>query len=164
MTSNIGTSEFTKEASNLGFATANKKPDQTKSSMEKKYEWLKNKTLNELKTYMRPELINRIDQISVFNPLNIEAIEKILNLEIKSLEDRLKDRGVKINVENDAKRILAKKSFNPNEGARLARRQVQRLIEDQIAELILGSDKPFEKTVVVIKNKNGEIIVEPKNN
>lgn len=161
MTSNIGTSEFSKEASKLGFDTA--RSDKKRGALDKKYEEIKNKTLQELKNHMRPELINRIDQTLVFKPLGKKEIEKIIDLELKKLAKRLED--IKMTIDESAKKILKEKSFNPREGARLVRRQIQTLIEEPIADVILDND-PTETDSPIkqidIKTKNGKISVEAK--
>lgn len=154
MTSNIGTSEFTKEASKLGFNT--NEPDK-EEVLEKKYEEIKEKALKELKSHLRPELLNRIDQTLVFKPLSLKEIEKIVDLEVKKLTYRVKN--VKITFGKEVKQFLAEKSFNPTQGARHVRQQVQTLIEEPIADVLLKGH-PKE---IFITTKDGKIITKGKN-
>lgn len=160
MTSNIGTHEFSQAASKLGFETPESHDPRTKKQeqLDKKYEEIKTKALNELSHHMRPELINRIDRVLVFKPLGMREIVKIVRLEIKNLASRLKD--AKIQIDPRAAKILAEKSYNPKEGARAARRQIQTLIEEPLADLILESRSDIKE--IVVKSKNGKIVIEKK--
>lgn len=153
MTSNIGTEAFSREASKLGFTA----PELEKNpKLEKRYEAIKENALQELKSHMRPELLNRIDQILVFKPLGLNEIEKITSSELKKLTARLKH--VRLTITQDAKKIIVEKSFNIREGARLVRRQIQELIEEPIADSILESHPKH----VEVKTRNGKIIAVPK--
>lgn len=167
MTSNIGTGDFSQEAYKLGF-TVNKKVNCKKESMlEKRYREIQSKALTDLKSYMKPELINRIGRILVFKPLNIKDIEKIIDLEISDLESRLRNQNIKIITNPEARKKLAEKSFNPREGARLVRRQVQKMIEDPIASIILRSkesdnDDSKKITHIEIIYKNNGLTLKPR--
>jgi len=124
----------------------------------KTYEEIKIKALNELNHHMKPELINRIDRVLVFKPLSMREITKIVGLEIESLASRLKDTP--ITIDSRATKILAEKSYNPKEGARTVRRQIQTLVEEPLADLLLESKSDIKE--VSIKSKNGKIVVEKK--
>lgn len=157
MTSNIGTHEFSQVASKLGFQIPESGTPQMKKQeqLDKRYEEIKAKALNELSHHMKPELINRIDRVLVFRPLGMREITKIIGLEIKKLTNRLKN--IKIQIDSRAIKILAEKSYNPREGARAIRRQIQTLIEEPIADLILESRSGMKE--IIVKSKNGNIVV-----
>ncbi len=138
MTSNVG-SEFIKKMSRLGFSTSEK--SETKD--------LKSKIMDSLKTTFRPEFLNRIDEIIVFNPLSRQDIEKIVELQLKKVSERLEPKGIKLEVSTSAKKILGEEGFDPNFGARPLKRLIQRLIIDPLSERALaGRFKNGGKAVI----------------
>ncbi len=138
MTSNVG-SEFVKKMSHLGFSTSEK--SETKD--------LKSKIMDSLRTTFRPEFLNRIDEIVVFNPLSRQDIEKIVELQLKKVSERLEPKGIKLEVSSSAKKILGEEGFDPNFGARPLKRLIQRLIIDPLSEKALaGRFKNGGKAVV----------------
>ncbi len=138
MTSNVG-SEFIKKMSRLGFSTSEK--SETKD--------LKSKIMDSLKTTFRPEFLNRVDEIVVFNPLSRQDIEKIVELQLKKISERLEPKGIKLEVSPSAKKILGEEGFDPNFGARPLKRLIQRLIIDPLSEKALaGRFKNGGKAVV----------------
>jgi ATP-dependent Clp protease ATP-binding subunit ClpB len=138
MTSNVG-SEFIKKMSRLGFSTSEK--SETKD--------LKSKIMDSLKTTFRPEFLNRIDEIIVFNPLSRQDIERIVELQLKKVSERLEPKGIKLEVSPSAKKILGEEGFDPNFGARPLKRLIQRLIIDPLSEKALaGRFKNGGKAVV----------------
>ncbi|MDF1498136.1 MAG: ATP-dependent Clp protease ATP-binding subunit [Patescibacteria group bacterium] len=141
MTSNIGTEQLT-EYSNLGFSEQEKIDDnEKKNRMRNKYIQTKEVVIKEFKEEFSPEFINRIDRILVFNPLDLIDIKSIAKIQIDELKKRLLDsNGVKINVDRKVFDYLAKKSFNPNEGARLLRRNIQEMIEDLISDKLVSGE------------------------
>lgn len=95
---------------------------------------------SQLKTFFRPEFLNRIDDIVVFKSLTIEQIEKIVDLIIESLVKRLEERGMGLELSEDARRFIAKESYDEEFGARPVKRYVQKNIENQIAEMIISNE------------------------
>ena len=95
---------------------------------------------SQLKTFFRPEFLNRIDDIVVFKSLTIEQIEKIVDLIIESLVKRLEERGIGLELSEDARRFIAKESYDEEFGARPVKRYVQKNIENQIAEMIISNE------------------------
>ncbi len=132
MTSNIGAAKLTKQAAKIGF-----KLEDEAGSEESEYEAKKQEVLSELKDNMRPEFLNRIDHIIIFNALNQVHIRKIVKTHLEELEKRLKDQGYGLEVDPKAINVLATKGFDPEYGARPVRRVIQELVEDEIAEDIL---------------------------
>ena len=101
------------------------------------YEEKRKEVLKELKDHMRPEFLNRLDHIIVFNALHQKHICKIVGLQLQKLTDRLKEQGYKLNVHKAVVDLLAQEGFDSEYGARPVRRVVQEKIEDGIAEHIL---------------------------
>ena len=120
---------------------------------------IKANAMEELKRIMAPELINRIDDIVVFNPLKRDEISKILDIQIAELENRLSEKNIHLSIKPKARDYLLDHGYEPSMGARPMRRLIQNEIEDQLANLILGGKVPesgevevaFEKDKLVVK-------------
>ena len=157
MTSNIGTEQLTSEAK-WGFGE-NKKVSETKkkNKIREKYIETKNEVLKELKEILSPEFINRIDRVLVFNPLSENNIKNIVKMQFNNFKIRLfKNNKIKISAAQKALDYISKKSFDPNEGARLARRNLQELVEDLVSEKIIDG-KIGEGDKVRLKIKGGKL-------
>ena len=153
MTSNVGASMITTQGK-LGFTTA-------ENANKDKYEKLKDTVNEELKKAFRPEFLNRIDDIIVFNHLQKEEIRQIVDLMMKDLFKRLSERDLSIEVTDEVKDFLAKDGYSEAYGARPLRRLIQRKIEDQLAEEILtNAYEPGD--VIVLKLKDEKIVFEKK--
>ena len=147
MTSNIGARLIT-DKTTLGFSK------QGKEESEKEYENTKKDVMGELKKEFRPEFINRIDEIIVFHKLNDEDIKKIIDIMLKQVTKRLEEQGMKIEIGNDVKELIAKKGVDANYGARPLKRAIQNILEDKIAEEILdGNIKPNKKAYASVKDE-----------
>ncbi|WP_380170985.1 ATP-dependent Clp protease ATP-binding subunit [Kineococcus sp. DHX-1] len=129
MTTNLGTRDISKGVG-TGFAAGS----QTQLT---NYERMKSKVNEELKQHFRPEFLNRVDDIVVFPQLTQEEIVEIVDLFIKRVDDRLKDKDMGIELTPSAKVLLATKGYDPVLGARPLRRTIQRDIEDVLSEKIL---------------------------
>ncbi|GAB3622484.1 ATP-dependent Clp protease ATP-binding subunit [Mariniluteicoccus endophyticus] len=147
MTTNLGTRDINK-AVNLGFSQA--------GDTESSYEKMKAKVADELKTHFRPEFLNRIDEIVVFHQLTQDDIEHIVDLMVAQIEGRLKDRDMGIELTAEAKKLIAKRGFDPVLGARPLRRAIQRDIEDVMAEKILFGEVKAGEVVVVDVNSGDD--------
>ena len=153
MTSNIGARLIT-EKKTLGF----------KSSKEDEviqYEEVKKEVMQELKRNLRPEFINRIDDIIVFNRLGEEEIIKITDLMIREVEKKLIDKDIKLEISDEAKKAIVKKVIDKNYGARPLRRVIQNEIEDKLAELLLNN-KIDDLSILTIYEEEGEIRISKK--
>ena len=141
MTSNVGTREFASD-SMVGFRR--EEESQSRST-------IRSAALNELKRSFRPEFLNRIDEIVVFDMLRAEEIEAIFDLMLKELSDRLKEKGITISLSKRARKYFIEKGFDPKFGARPMRRLIQKELEDEIAlklingELVPGSKVEFSE-------------------
>ncbi len=152
MTSNIGAEKLTKQAAQIGFKLASEAEKE-----EKDYEEKCEEVLAELKDQLRPEFLNRIDHIIVFNALNQADIRKIVKMQLDLLELRLKDQDLKISVDQKAINILAQAGFDPEYGARPVRRVIQERIEDEIAEHILKGIFQEGDTIRVVKKGKDQL-------
>ena len=93
-----------------------------------------------LKAHFRPEFINRLDEIIVFNSLGMEEIKQIVDIQLEHLRERLSDRKLDIRLTGRAKETLAAEGFDPNYGARPLKRVMQREIQDNLARKMLEGD------------------------
>jgi len=140
MTSNVG-SEFAKKMSALGFATGKEVEDENAE--------LKEKLMEALRARFRPEFLNRIDEVIVFNPLTPEIMGKIVDIQLERVSKRLAEKNIKLVVAPAAKKLLAEMGYDPNFGARPLKRLIQRLILDPLAEkTIAGTIRPGDKALV----------------
>ncbi|RCK69184.1 ATP-dependent Clp protease ATP-binding subunit [Desertihabitans brevis] len=147
MTTNLGTRDISRGV-NLGFTRTG---DDLGS-----YEKMKGKVADELKQHFRPEFLNRIDEIVVFHQLTQADIERIVDLMVAQVEERLKDKDMGIELTQAAKSLVAKRGFDPVLGARPLRRALQRDIEDHLAEKILfGELKSGEIVLVDVDETEG---------
>jgi ATP-dependent Clp protease ATP-binding subunit ClpC len=151
MTSNVG-AELLKKQSTLGFMPQEK---EDKASYDK----IKETLMAELRKTFRPEFLNRVDEIIVFHQLSKEDIEKIADIMIKELNDRLKENDIKLEFTPEAKEEIIKQGYDPNYGARPLRRVIQRIVENQLSELMLqGEVKPGDELIVTAKDGKIEFV------
>ena len=128
MTSNIGAHTITTER-RMGFGDLDNQHG---------YEAMKATVLAEVKRFFRPEFLNRLDETIVFHALDERQIHQIASLMLRSVADRLKERGVTLTVSPEAVAFLAEKGYDPAFGARPLRRTIQRMVEDALSEEILA--------------------------
>ncbi len=105
--------------------------------------------MNDVKKYFRPEFINRIDEIIVFNPLTKDNIKCILDKLIHEMEDRLKDNNIHINLTDDARNYLIENGYDITYGARPLKRLLSRTVETTIAKVLINGELKFGSTLVV---------------
>ncbi|WP_295420364.1 AAA family ATPase [Sulfurovum sp.] len=113
---------------------------------------------DELKLHFKPEFLNRLDDIVIFNPLDLEAITSIVDILFKSIQSKLAERDINITLTPAAKAYIAEAGFDPVYGARPLKRALYEVVEDRLAELIL-EDKVVEGSNVEFDVQNGEIEV-----
>ena len=131
LTSNIGASLINKKKT-LGFT------EKVKEEQQREYEDIKKEVMAEVKRSLKPEFINRIDEIIVFHKLNDKEIDRIIELLLIQVEKRLSDNGYNINIDRKVIEEIKKQGYDKNYGARPLRRSIQTLVEDKIAEEILA--------------------------
>jgi ATP-dependent Clp protease ATP-binding subunit ClpB len=110
-----------------------------------------------LRQHFKPEFLNRIDDIVIFNPLSMEQIERIVELQLRRLEALLADRKITLEVTPDAKRVLAEEGYDPVYGARPLKRAIQRLIQNPLALALLEGRFMEGDKVVVVRGPNGTL-------
>jgi ATP-dependent Clp protease ATP-binding subunit ClpC len=140
MTSNIGAGQISKNLS-LGFTLG----DEQGLS----YDDMKGRVMGELKKVFRPELLNRIDEIIVFHKLEKSEILQIVDLLMKRLREQMAVHGAMIELTDAARELLVEEGYDPAMGARPLRRAIQRLIEDPLADFVLGRELQEGSTIVV---------------
>lgn len=144
MTSNVGSDIIAREAA-LGFIGEEEKTQK---------ETLKGKVMTALKENFRPEFLNRIDEIIIFNYLGQPEIKKIVDLELQKVATRLQDKNIEIKVTEKAKEFLAQIGFDPNLGARPLKRVIQREVLDPLSlKIVSGEVKEGERVVVDFENE-----------
>lgn len=151
MTSNVG-SEFVYEMENLGFISQEENKEAQESA-------LKDKIRKALENRFRPEFLNRLDEIIIFNTLSQENLEKIVEIQLKKVVARLKGKSIDVSVKPEAKSLLAKEGYDPHYGARPLKRLIQTKILNPLAEYVVGGAIKKDKSVI-IGGKNGELILE----
>ena len=148
MTSNAGARQITNEG-RVGFGT--------KEGILS-YDEIKSGALNELKKLLNPELLNRIDDILVFNALSKAEVEKILEIQLADLSSRLAEKSLTIKIEQKAKEYLVERGYNPAFGARPMRKLIRKEIEDPLAMEIL-SNKNKELDTVYIDCEDKKLVI-----
>jgi ATP-dependent Clp protease ATP-binding subunit ClpC len=149
MTSNVG-AELIRKTGSIGFK--NQKEEVT-------YQDMKEKLLEEVKRTFKPEFLNRIDDTVVFRPLVKEDLQRIIDIEMGFVIERLKEHDISLELTQEAKDFLVEKGFDPVFGARPLKRTIQRFLEDPLASDII-SKRFKEKTVIKVMRKNEELIFE----
>ncbi len=152
LTSNIGSAAITHEAA-LGFASA-----QQEEGSEADYREMKSKLMRELRKLFRPEFLNRVDEVVVFHELSRADIEQIVDIQVRLLNQRLGEHDVTIEITDAAKELLVNEGFDPQFGARPLRRAIQRLLEDPLAEKLLGRESTVVR--VIADAKDDKIVFE----
>ena len=143
MTSNLGSKEVKEQRKQLGFGYHE---DEEEIDSKKIY-------MDALKSKFKPELINRIDVICIFDPLSRQDLIKIAKILIKNINKRLKEKNLSLKMTEDALEFIVEKGSNVEYGARPLKRFIQQEVEDQIAEKILLGQL----------NKEGGIIIDVEN-
>jgi ATP-dependent Clp protease ATP-binding subunit ClpC len=133
MTSNVGAQFIDKTNLNVGFSA----PARDDSQHVERYKKIKDLVMDAMKKTFRPEFLNRIDEIIVFQQLTREEIRRIVDLMSADLQSRIKAQGMELVVTDECKDYIAKDGYNPTYGARPLRRSIQRLLEDALAEEVL---------------------------
>ena len=137
MTSNLGSQQM-KSGNRLGFdRVAN---TDIKSSEEDRHERMKSDVMLEVERHFRPEFLNRLDELVIFNPLTHDDLKRIVHIQLIGIRERLGERAITLELEDSAIEFLINKGFNTDYGARPLRRAIERFIEDPLAEQILRAD------------------------
>ena len=150
MTSNIGTRQLKEFGKGIGFAAQVRTDDK---------EYSRNVITKALNKSFAPEFINRLDEIITFDQLDLNALTRIIDIELKGLYSRVEHIGYKLVIDENAKKFVATKGYDVQFGARPLKRAIQNNLEDGISELILGSEMAAGDTIKVSYDKEKDIIV-----
>ena len=157
LTSNLGSADMYRE-SELGFTA---KTPKDKKALEQEYEENKSYAMKALKKVMRPELINRLDNISVFHALTRKDVERIFDNLINDLKKRLATKGIGLKVDDKAKEYLIEEGYDPKNGARPLRRKIEDEVESLFAEeIIAGNLKKGDIPTLKLINKKLKLVKE----
>ncbi|MFA6254092.1 MAG: AAA family ATPase [Candidatus Paceibacterota bacterium] len=149
LTSNIG-SQFIKNYQRIGFA---------RGDGEQGYGEVKEKIQDSLRDHFRPEFLNRLDEIVVFNPLSVDVLREIVDLQLDIVRDRLLKKGIKLEITDEVMNFLAKEGYSPEYGARPLKRLIQNKILNPVAQFIIGR-RVEGGGIVTVSLKDGEPLVE----
>lgn len=149
LTSNIG-SEFIQKMETMGFSN---------NTGIVEYANAKEKVQDALKNHFRPEFLNRLDDIVVFDVLTTDAIREVVTLQVEQIRTRLKPKGIELAVSEDALEKIAKDGFDPHYGARPIRRLIQTKVLNEVASLLV-SKQTAEGSVVEVVVRDGVLAVE----
>jgi ATP-dependent Clp protease ATP-binding subunit ClpC len=156
LTSNVGVQEINSFGKSVGFQTGN----DTVAKEEARARSIIEKALNKR---FKPEFLNRIDDTIIFNSLNMEDINKIIELEIKSVASNLEELGYKLELDDKAMEYIANQGYDPKYGARPLNRAIQRYVEDPISEEVINGNIQQGDTIKVSYNKaKDEMVVKTK--
>ena len=144
MTSNLGSSLIRENFEKMTPATHDKVVDETKIQV-----------LELLKKTIRPEFLNRIDDIIMFTPLNEEEIRKIVSLQLNSVKKMLATNGVALDFTNEAVDFIADKGFDPQFGARPVKRVIQKYVLNELSKALLGGTVDRNRPIVIGRKDNG---------
>ncbi|MEI6528706.1 MAG: AAA family ATPase [bacterium] len=152
LTSNIG-AQYIDKMEQLGFAS--------ERSEKEEYRNAKDKVTAALKDYFRPEFLNRLDDIIIFDILSEKSIEKIVDIQIGIVKERLLAKEISMDFSNEVLKYLTKEGYNPQYGARPLKRLIQNKILNPIASFII-SGGVNKNGKIMVGMKNGEVVVETK--
>lgn len=150
MTSNIGTRQLKEFGKGIGFAAQVRTDDK---------EYSRSVITKALNKSFAPEFINRLDEIITFDQLDLDALTRIIDIELKGLYSRVENIGYKLVIDEDAKKFVATKGYDVQFGARPLKLAIQNNLEDGISELILGSEMAAGDTIKVSYDKEKDLIV-----
>jgi ATP-dependent Clp protease ATP-binding subunit ClpC len=146
MTSNVG-AHILQRNSSLGFSAGNADDD---------FDKIKDKIMDEAKKSFKPEFLNRLTEIVIFRPLIKESMRSIVDLELKKVTDRLKDKKLRLHISDDVKEFLIEKGYDSKLGARPLRRAVEKYLEDSLAEEVLSGNLRKNKSIRVLLTEDDE--------
>jgi ATP-dependent Clp protease ATP-binding subunit ClpC len=146
MTSNVG-AEILKRNTSMGFGLEH--------NAENEYEKIREKILDETKRVFKPEFLNRLNDLVIFKSLGREDMKSIVDLELRNVAARLKERELVFEFSSDCKNFLIEKGYDEKYGARPLRRAVEKYLEDALAEAILSGDIKAGETIQVDLNEAG---------
>ncbi|PIR86771.1 MAG: type VI secretion system ATPase TssH [Candidatus Harrisonbacteria bacterium CG10_big_fil_rev_8_21_14_0_10_49_15] len=153
MTSNVG-SQYFKQIAGLGFEGG------SQTAIERKEEDFRDRVKEDLKNHFKPEFLNRVDDIIIFNSLKKKDIEAIVDIQLREIMQRLTDRNIEVSIDASAKKYIIEHGFDPDYGARPIHRLIQRAILDAMADkMIAGDIKDGDKVKISFEASKPKITV-----
>lgn len=125
--------------------------------LETAFEKSRNEVMTQLRQFMRPEFLNRVDDIIMFRPLDEAQIQEVVRMQFSQVQKMLKDNNMKISITDDAVRYIAHESYNPQYGARPVKRMMQRELLNELSKMLLSDQIDKSKPFIVDVNDNGLI-------
>ncbi|WP_345783000.1 ATP-dependent Clp protease ATP-binding subunit [Coraliomargarita parva] len=147
MTSNVG-AEILQRNTSMGFGIEN--------TAENEYEKIREKILDETKRVFKPEFLNRLNDLVIFKSLGREDMQAIVELELRNVSNRLKERELTFDFSDQAKAFLIEKGYDEKYGARPLRRAIEKYVEDSLAEAILNGEIKHGELIHVGVNESGD--------
>ena len=139
------------------------KSDFRETTQKASFEQLKQKQLEELKKTMKPEFINRIDEIIFFDSLSKESLEKIIDILFENLKNTVKQKNIEISFDNSVKDLILKEGTNEEYGARPLKRAITKYIENPLSDAIINSEvKENTKIIAYVKDNKVKFKTEKK--
>jgi ATP-dependent Clp protease ATP-binding subunit ClpB len=146
LTSNIGSEYFYQASGRVGFESANTEEEARAQDLET----MREKIFEDLRDHFRPEFLNRLDEIILFNPLSEKDIRKIVEIQLQQLvERRMEEKGYQVAISAPVKKYIAKEGFDPIFGARPIKRVIQKKILDTLADKIIKNELGSRKKITV---------------
>ncbi|QAT41155.1 ATP-dependent chaperone ClpB [Clostridium sp. JN-9] len=142
MTSNIGSNYLLSNVSTTGIDSN-----------------IRDRVMNELKSRFKPEFLNRLDDIIMFKPLSTDEIEKIIDIFIEDIKNRLKEKNIDLKITENAKKLMAEEGYDPVYGARPLKRYIENTLETSVARMIISGEVTSGSTIGV-NEVNNELIIE----
>ncbi|KAG1338595.1 ATP-dependent Clp protease ATP-binding subunit ClpA, chloroplastic [Cocos nucifera] len=152
MTSNVGSSVIEKGGRRIGF-------DLDYDEKDSSYSRIKSLVTEELKQYFRPEFLNRLDEMIVFRQLTKLEVKEIADIMLKEVFERMKGKGIELQVTDRLKDRVVDEGYNPSYGARPLRRAIMRLLEDSLAEKMLAGEVKEGDSAIMDVDSDGNVIV-----
>ncbi len=155
MTSNLGAREIAERSRPMGFALSEETEEAERQRRMQQH------VMESVKQTFRPEFLNRLDEIILFHPLKKKDVRKIVDIQLQKLVDRLKHKGICLNVQDSVREFLAEKGFDPVYGARPLRRAIQSTLQNTLADILLDL-QPEQQKILTASVREGHVIVEAK--
>lgn len=152
MTSNVG-SQYFKNLSAMGFSSSDDKTQEMKETQKE----FKSKVMESLKNTFKPEFLNRLDEIVTFNALTPDDIEKIVDIQLEEVKERLKNKNINLEVNEELKKHLVKNGFDPDYGARPIKRLIEKMIVDSLADKMVKGKISDGETVEASLSREGAV-------
>ena len=148
LTSNVG-SQYLKAMSGIGFSSS------AADTYSESQENFREKVTEALRKTFKPEFLNRLDEAIIFNSLRRKDIERIVDLQIDLVKEKLKDKNIQINIDPSARKYIVENGFDSDYGARPIRRLIQKAILDKLADKIIGGEiKDGDKVKIGFKESD----------